>query len=125
MQWIDLKYIGALAPRLSMFAKKDNDVWNMRCPICGDSQKSKSKARGYILGKSGRYTYTCHNCNVSMSFSRFLETIQLRIRITSVKQLKKGFLLGRRQIFKQEQVLKSLIPNSLNLNTQRCIKNTH
>ena len=75
MQWIDLKYIGALAPRLSMFAKKDNDVWNMRCPICGDSQKSKSKARGYILGKNGRYTYTCHNCNVSMSFSRFLETV--------------------------------------------------
>lgn len=75
MQWIDLKYIGALAPRLSMFAKKDNDVWNMRCPICNDSQKSKTKARGYILGKNGRYTYTCHNCNVSMSFARFLETV--------------------------------------------------
>ena len=75
MNWIDLKYIGALAPRLSMFAKKDNDVWNMRCPICGDSRKSKTKARGYILGSSGGYVYTCHNCNVSMPFGRFLETI--------------------------------------------------
>ena len=75
MQWIDLKYIGALAPRLSMFAKKDNDVWNMRCPICGDSQKSKSKARGYILGKNGKYSYTCHNCNISMAFSKFLEIV--------------------------------------------------
>lgn len=75
MQWIDQKYIGALAPRLQMFAKKDNDVWNMRCPICGDSRKSKTKARGYILGKGGSYVYTCHNCNVSMPFGKFLQTV--------------------------------------------------
>lgn len=75
MQWIDIKYIGALAPRLSMFAKRDNDVWNFRCPICGDSHKSKTKARGYILGKGGKYMYTCHNCNISMPFSKFLETV--------------------------------------------------
>jgi hypothetical protein len=58
-----------------MFAKKDDDVYNMRCPLCGDSQKSKTKARGYILGRGGSYVYTCHNCNVSMPFSRFLETV--------------------------------------------------
>ena len=75
MQWIDLKYIGALAPRLSMFARKDNDVWNMRCPICGDSRKSKTKARGYILGKNGSYVYTCHNCHAAMPFGKFLETV--------------------------------------------------
>jgi hypothetical protein len=75
MQWIDQKYIGALAPRLLMFAKKDTDIWNMRCPICGDSRKSKTKARGYILGKGGSYMYTCHNCNVSMPFSKFLEAV--------------------------------------------------
>lgn len=75
MNYIDLKYIGALAPRLSMFAKKDNDVWNMRCPLCGDSRKSKSKARGYIIGKGNKYLYTCHNCNISMPFGRFLEQV--------------------------------------------------
>lgn len=75
MLWIDLKYIGGLATRLSMFARKDDNVWNMRCPICGDSRKSKTKARGYILGKNGTYMYTCHNCNVSMPFSKFLETV--------------------------------------------------
>lgn len=75
MQWIDLKYIGALAPKLQMFAKKDNDIWNMRCPICGDSRKSRTKARGYIIGKGGSFMYVCHNCNVSMPFSRFLETV--------------------------------------------------
>ena len=75
MQWIDVKYIGALAPRLAMFARKDDNIWNMRCPLCGDSRKSKTKARGYILGKGGKYMYTCHNCNASMSFGRFLEQV--------------------------------------------------
>lgn len=75
MQWIDIKYIGALAPRLAMFARKDDNIWNMRCPLCGDSRKSKTKARGYILGKGGKFMYTCHNCNVSMPFGRFLEQV--------------------------------------------------
>lgn len=75
MQWIDQKYIGGLAPRLSMFAQKDANVWNMRCPICGDSKKSKTKARGYILGKGGSFLYVCHNCNVSMPFGKFLEIV--------------------------------------------------
>lgn len=75
MQWIDVKYIGALAPRLSMFSRKGDNLWNMRCPICGDSRKSKTKARGYILGKDGKFFYTCHNCGINMSFSRFLEQV--------------------------------------------------
>lgn len=75
MHWIDQKYIGALAPKLQMFARKSDNVWNMRCPICGDSRKSKTKARGYILGKQGSYIYTCHNCHVSMPFSKFLESV--------------------------------------------------
>lgn len=73
--WIDVKYIGALAPRLSMFARKDDNVWNMRCPICGDSRKSKTKARGYILGKDGKFIYTCHNCGITIPFSKFLEQV--------------------------------------------------
>lgn len=75
MEWIDLKYIGALAPRLSLFTRKDDNVWNMRCPICGDSKKSKTKARGFILNKGKGYFYTCHNCNVSLPFAKFLQAI--------------------------------------------------
>ena len=73
--WIDVKYIGALAPRLSMFARKGDNIWNMRCPICGDSRKSKTKARGYILGKDGKFIYTCHNCGITLPFPKFLEQV--------------------------------------------------
>lgn len=75
MSWIEEKYIGAISTRLSMFKKKDDGVWNMRCPICGDSRKSKTRARGFILRKQEKYVYVCHNCNVSMSLSRFIETV--------------------------------------------------
>ncbi len=75
MNWLDLKYIGGLAPKLSLFSRKDDNVWNMRCPLCGDSKKNKSKARGFILNKGKGYFYTCHNCNVSLPFYKFLETV--------------------------------------------------
>ena len=38
------------------------DYYQFRCPICGDSQKSKSKKRGYILKKKKPWMYFCHNC---------------------------------------------------------------
>jgi len=38
------------------------DYYNFRCHICGDSQKSKSKKRGYILKNKTPWMYYCHNC---------------------------------------------------------------
>ena len=48
----------------------------MRCPICGDSQKSKTKARGWILEKDNLALYYCHNCNASMSLKNLLKSIE-------------------------------------------------
>jgi hypothetical protein len=36
--------------------------YNFRCDICGDSKKSKSKKRGYILKNRKPWQYFCHNC---------------------------------------------------------------
>lgn len=38
------------------------DYYNFRCHVCGDSKKSKSKKRGYILKKRKPWVYFCHNC---------------------------------------------------------------
>ena len=35
----------------------------MRCPYCGDSQKMKSKTRGFVYSKNDNYFYTCFNCD--------------------------------------------------------------
>ena len=55
--------------------KEKHNNYNFRCPICGDSQKSKSKQRGWILTKDNgnMATYTCHNCGATMSFGKFLK----------------------------------------------------
>ena len=57
---------------LPLLQKKGNN-FNFRCVICGDSKKSKTKKRGWILIKNDKATYYCHNCHVDMSFWKFLE----------------------------------------------------
>lgn len=45
---------------------------NCRCPVCGDSKKSRKKKRGYFLeGKEGIF-FTCHNCGWSGGIKRLI-----------------------------------------------------
>lgn len=78
MHPVDLKYAGFLSVRLDRFTIKQNNPYkaNCRCPICGDSQKSKTKARGWILEKDNLALYYCHNCNASMSLKNFLKIVE-------------------------------------------------
>lgn len=78
MNHIDMKYAGILSTRLDRFSIKSYTPYkaNMRCPICGDSQKSKTKSRGWLLDKDNKTFYYCHNCGVSLTFDRFLKTIE-------------------------------------------------
>ena len=62
MNLIDSKYIGLVSSRLQKFKKVKSDLYNFRCPICGDSQRNKNKARGYIYPVKGNTNYKCHNC---------------------------------------------------------------
>ena len=48
MDFIDVKYINLISSRLPKFKKVKPYLYNFRCPICGDSQKEKNKARGYL-----------------------------------------------------------------------------
>ena len=61
-----------MSNQLGQFKRK-NTTFNFRCPYCGDSQKDKFKARGYLLEKKGQHMYYCHNCGVSKKFSKFLQ----------------------------------------------------
>ena len=48
MDLVDSNFIGQLSSRVQKFKKVKADLYNFRCPICGDSQKNKNKARGYL-----------------------------------------------------------------------------
>jgi len=71
--YIDRKYLHLISPKLERFAQKKQDLYNFRCPICGDSKKNKSKCRGYIYRKGNDYFYTCHNCGIGHTFYNFMK----------------------------------------------------
>lgn len=73
--YIDQKYVSLVSVRLDRFVCKKNHIWNFRCPFCGDSKKSKSKARAYIYRKKSNLSFLCHNCGHSCSFGNFLKQI--------------------------------------------------
>ena len=75
MDLIDSKYIGLVSSRLQKFKRVKADLYNFRCPICGDSQKHKNKARGYFYQVKVNTNYKCHNCGASLSFNNFLKKL--------------------------------------------------
>jgi hypothetical protein len=79
MNWLETKYIGLVSSRLIGFKKKSGNTFNFRCPICGDSQKSKTKARGWIFEKTGKSRFYCHNCNASMSLLKLIKNLDERL----------------------------------------------
>ena len=72
---IDTKYLSLLSPRLDRFKKVRDYLWNFRCPQCGDSHKSKSKARGYVYRKKTDLFFKCHNCGVGQSVGNLIKDL--------------------------------------------------
>jgi predicted RNA-binding Zn-ribbon protein involved in translation (DUF1610 family) len=71
--YTEIKYLNLLSTQLQKYKKKGEYLWNFRCPICGDSQKNKNKARGFVFRLKGDLVFKCHNCGLSMSFDKFIE----------------------------------------------------
>ena len=71
--YIDLKYINEVSGRLSQFKKKGDYLYNFRCPHCGDSKKSKTKARAYLYRVKNDMFFKCHNCGEGQSLTNFLK----------------------------------------------------
>ena len=75
MDFVDSKYISLLSSRLNLFSRKNANTYNFRCPLCGDSQKNRKKARGYLYVVKNNTNYKCHNCGASMSFNNLLKQL--------------------------------------------------
>jgi len=92
MDLVDTKYIGLISSRLQKFKKVKNNLYNFRCPICGDSQKHKNKARGYFYQVKTNTNYKCHNCGASLSFNNFLKQIDSTLhKQYTLEKFKDGF----------------------------------
>ena len=99
MNFIDSKFIGLVSSRLDRFKKLKANLYNFRCPICGDSQRHKNKARGYIYAKKAESNYKCHNCGVSTTFGNFLRQIDPHLhKQYTMEKFKEGLTGKHRNI---------------------------
>ena len=73
--YIDLKFINEISGRLGQFKKKGDNLFNFRCPHCGDSKKSKTKARAYLYRVKNDMFFKCHNCGQGQNFANFLKFV--------------------------------------------------
>ena len=91
MDHVDSKFIGLLSPRLEKFKRVKANLYTFRCPICGDSKKSKNKTRGYIYSVKANTNFKCHNCGASMSFNNFLKQVDPAVhKQYSLEKFKNG-----------------------------------
>ena len=92
MDLIDSKYIGLVSSRLKKFKKVKANLYNFRCPICGDSKKHKNKARGYLYQVKTNTNFKCHNCGASLSLNNFLKQIDSVLhKQYTMEKFKEGF----------------------------------
>jgi len=96
MSFIDEKYISLVSSRLQKFTKKKTGLYNFRCNYCGDSEKQKSKARGYLYQIKNDYNYKCHNCGVTRTLTNFLRDLDTVLYDQYVMERYKNGLTGKK-----------------------------
>ena len=97
--YVDTKYLNLLSIHLTQFKRKDDNLYNFRCPYCGDSQKSTTKARGYVFLHTGDYFFKCHNCSYGTSLKKLIQDVD--------KELYDQYLMERFSINQRKPTTKS------------------
>ena len=115
--YIDIKYLNLISPQLQQFKKKGDFLWNFRCPYCGDSQKSRTKARGFVYRKKNDLFYKCHNCGMGTTLGKLIQHIDSKSYDDYImERYKKGVKTNNPEpefkfdepIFRKKGVLKNL-----------------
>ena len=77
--YIEQKYLLLVSSQLQQFKKKGDYLFNFRWPYCGDSKKSRTKARGFVFRKENNLIYKCHNCGKGANLQNFLKYVDSKI----------------------------------------------
>lgn len=70
--WLDETFLKQIMYRMESWKAVAAHTYNGRCHLCGDSQKNKSKKRGYFYETDNGLGYKCFNCQATMPFGIFL-----------------------------------------------------
>ena len=83
---VDLKYIHLLSPRLDRFKRVRDYLFNFRCPYCGDSEKFRNKARGYVYRVKDQLNFRCHNCDTGTTVGKLVQLLDSELYKEYVKE---------------------------------------
>lgn len=75
MYYLDTTYLERLRSYLRNFKTLSERKYNFSCPFCGDSEKDKKKARGYVFPGDNNLRFYCHNCHKSTDVAGLLKHI--------------------------------------------------
>ena len=121
MDLVDSKYIGLVSSRLPKFKRVKANLYNFRCPICGDSHKHKNKARGYLYPIKVNTNFKCHNCGASMSFNNFLKEIDPALQKQyAMEKFKEGHAGGRNFVVQEPEFTFTKPEFSAKLDLPKC-----
>ena len=95
--YTDQKYVGLISPRLELFKQVRPNLWNSRCPICGDSQKNRSKKRLYIYAKKQDLFVKCHNCGFGSNLGNFIKQLDPHLHSQYIVERYKAGETGQRK----------------------------
>ena len=93
----DSKFLGLLSPKLDRFKQVRDHLWNFRCPLCGDSRRNKSKARGYVYRKKSDLFYKCHNCGSGLSIGNLIKEMDPTLHKHYIMERYKAGETGKRK----------------------------
>jgi len=115
--YIDLKFINNISSRLQHFKRKNDNLFNFRCPHCGDSKKSKLKARAYLYRVKNDMFFKCHNCGMGQNLSNFIKYVDPRLHSEYILERYKGstpatpkpeFDIVKKTVFKEVNIIEEL-----------------
>lgn len=84
---------------------KNNDV-QMRCMLCGDSKKSKSKKRLHVKYENGKAFYNCFNCGRSGTFVELYSELKGVSVSEAIKVLEISDFNDIKNLFTKREVIK-------------------
>lgn len=122
-----IKYANLIGIRLDKFHIKSTNpyVANFRCPLCGDSKKSKSKTRGYFVTQKNELFFKCFNGCQSRSFRNFLKGFDSTIYKEFIFEVFGSRNSSRIEREKVQEEIKEKIKYSLNLKNITELSDTH
>ncbi len=103
--WVDEKYVMLLDQVVDRFKVVANTplTVNFRCPFCGDSQKSKHKARAFLFTTPDGVMYKCHNCDHKTNLRGLLRRVNERLYSEYVSET---FVKSERPTLRPSEVTK-------------------